>query len=284
VVTNVVVEKTVEQQVVVVTIRRPNSAVQSASGVCADVQSYTVYYPPPAYVYNPLAPLVTFGAGMAMGAIIANNCDWHGGGCYHGDVNINVNQNVNVNRNANVNNARSTAAGQAGATGARPSSTSGQTKWQPDQSRLSKSGSPTAANSARSTEARGWGSSGAGPSTGAAGARPSTGTASARPSIRNCRGPPFHWHTLGEPAHDVSQRQPAQSIAQRFATQGESFGQPSFLVGQCVRRREQRWRGPCCQQPGRLQPQQRRLQRRKRRRWRRTRGGGGGGRGGGGRR
>jgi hypothetical protein len=37
---------------------------------------YTVYYPPPAYVYNPVAPLVTFTAGVAMGAIIANNCNW----------------------------------------------------------------------------------------------------------------------------------------------------------------------------------------------------------------
>ena len=112
-VTNVVVEKTVEQQVVVVT----NTIVQIQPSnpqvvYVPTYNPYTVYYPPPAYVYNPLAPLVTFGAGVAVGAIIANNCDWHHGGCYHGDVNINVNKNVNrnvnVNRNANVNNARST--------------------------------------------------------------------------------------------------------------------------------------------------------------------------------
>ena len=42
---------------------------------------YTVYYPPPAYVYNPYAPLVTFGVGVAVGAIIANNCNWRYGGC-----------------------------------------------------------------------------------------------------------------------------------------------------------------------------------------------------------
>jgi len=178
VVTNMIVEKTVEQQVVVVT----NTIVQIQPSnpqvvYVPTYNPYTVYYPPPAYVYNPLAPLVTFGAAVAVGAIIANNCDWHHGGCYHGDVNVNVNQNVNVNRNANanrnanVNSARSTAG-----------ATSGQNKWQPDQSRLSKSGSPTAANSARSTEARGWGSGGASPSTGSAGARPSTGTAGARPS------------------------------------------------------------------------------------------------------
>src|SRR5512143_2981831 len=117
-----VVEKTVQEKVVVVT----NTVVQiqPANPQVVYVPSYppTVYYPPPSYVYDPVAPLVTFGAGMAMGAIIANNCNWSHGGCYHGDVDINVNQNVNVNRNANVNNTRSTAA-------------SGQTKWQPDQSR-----------------------------------------------------------------------------------------------------------------------------------------------------
>ena len=217
-VTNVIVEKTVEQQVVVVT----NTIVQIQPSnpqvvYVPTYNPYTVYYPPPAYVYNPMAPLVTFGAGVAVGAIIANNCDWHHGGCYHGDVNINVETyNVNVNRNANVNNARSTAA-QRGA----HVSDGGQTKWQPDQSRLSKSGSPSAANSARSAEARGWGSGGAGPSTGSVGARPSTGTAGARPSTGTAGARP----STGIAAHAsrptaVSQREPAKSIAQRFATQG----------------------------------------------------------------
>jgi hypothetical protein len=135
-VTNVIIEKTVEQKVVVVT----NTVVQIQPSNPAVVyvptyNPYTVYYPPPAYVYNPYAPLVTFTAGVAMGAIIANNCDWHHGGCYHGDVDIDIDR--TVNRNSNVN--RST-------TGARASSTSAQQKWQPDQSRLSKSGSPAAAN------------------------------------------------------------------------------------------------------------------------------------------
>lgn len=174
-VTNVIVEKTVEQQVVVVT----NTVVQiqpSSSSVVyvPTYNPYTVYYPPPAYVYNPMAPLVTFTAGVAMGAIIANNCDWYHGGCYHGDVDIDVDRNVNRNVNRNTDRTGNTA---------RSTSTSaGQKKWQPDQSRLSKSGSPSAANSARSTEARGWGSGGAGPSTGSVGARPSTGTAGTRPS------------------------------------------------------------------------------------------------------
>lgn len=81
-VTNMVVERTVEQQVVVVT----NTVVQiqPSNPQVVYVPSYppTVYYPPPAYVYDPWAPLVTFGVGMAVGAIIANNCDWHGGGIW----------------------------------------------------------------------------------------------------------------------------------------------------------------------------------------------------------
>lgn len=169
-VTNVIVQKTVEQQVVVVT----NTVVQiqpSSSSVVyvPTYNPYTVYYPPPAYVYNPMAPLVTFGMGMAMGAIIANNCDWYHGGCYHGDVNINVNNNYNRNNNFNQNNNINRNPG-------------GQQKWQPDQSRLSKSGSPAATSSARSSEARGWSSGGAKPSTGSVGTRPSTGPAAARPT------------------------------------------------------------------------------------------------------
>jgi len=171
VVTNLVVEKTVEQQVVVVT--NTIVQIQPANPQVIYVPTYppTVYYPPPAYVYNPYAPLVTFAAGVAVGAIIANNCDWHHGGCYHSDVNINVNnnynRNVNASRNANINTARATASGQAISTGA-------QKKWQPDQSRLRTSGAPP---SAQTREARGWGSAGTQPAQ-----RPATGGAAARPS------------------------------------------------------------------------------------------------------
>jgi len=176
VVTNMVVEKTIEQQVVVVT----NTIVQIQPSnpqviYVPTYNPYTVYYPPPAYVYNPVAPLVTFGMGVAVGAIIANNCDWHHGGCYNGNVNINVNNNYNrnVNNNFNQNNNinRGTSSGQ---------------KWQPDQGRLNQSG----ATSTASRDARGWSGGSTQPgagtrptaSTGAAGARPSTGTAAARPS------------------------------------------------------------------------------------------------------
>ncbi|MGE3309840.1 MAG: DUF3300 domain-containing protein [Limisphaerales bacterium] len=151
VVTNTVVEKTIEQQVVVVT----NTVVQiqPANPQVVYVPTYppTIYYPPPAYVGPP--PVLTFAAGVALGAVIANNCDWHGGGVYvgrggvwvsgggyRGDVDINVNRNVNINNNVSINNVNRTG-------------NSGQ-KWQPDQARMntataSKPGTKTA-------QSRGW--------------------------------------------------------------------------------------------------------------------------------
>jgi hypothetical protein len=185
-VTNVIVEKTIEQQVVVVT--NTIVQIQPTSSTVVYVPTYNpavVYYPPPPVYVGP-PPVVTFAAGVAVGAIIANNCDWHHGGCYHSDVNIDIDRNVNVDRNSNVN--RNSSANSTRSTAA---STSGQKKWQPDQGRLSKSGTPTASASAASPQARGYGSGGGGPSaqasaasrgspsTGGAGARPSTGAASA---------------------------------------------------------------------------------------------------------
>jgi len=171
VVTNLVVEKTVEQQVVVVT--NTVIQIQPSNPQVIYVPTYppTVYYPPPTYVYDPYAPLVTFAAGVAIGAIIANNCDWNHGGCYHSDVNVNVNNNYNRNfngsRNANINQGRSRGSGQAISGGA-------QTKWQPDQSRLRASGAPP---SAQTREARGWSSAGAQPAQ-----RPATGSIVNRPA------------------------------------------------------------------------------------------------------
>jgi hypothetical protein len=214
VVTNEVVQTTVEQQVVVVT----NTVVQivPSNPEVVYVPSYppTVYYPPPAYVYDPYAPLVTFGVGMAMGAIIANNCDWHGGGVYvghhgvavwgGGDYNGGHNTKIKVEGDVNIGSGNRNNINSGNRPTARP--TQGQ-KWQPDQNRLRSSGAPGAANSARTAEARGWSSGAAGaarpstqpagggrptagtgaagaarPSTGAAASRPSTGTAATRPS------------------------------------------------------------------------------------------------------
>ena len=82
IVTNSVVERTYQQQIVYVT----NTVVeiQPASPQVIYVPTYnpTVVYtsPPP----SPAQSLLTFGAGIAVGAIIANNCDWHYGGVYVG--------------------------------------------------------------------------------------------------------------------------------------------------------------------------------------------------------
>lgn len=166
-VTNMVVEKTVSAQVVYVT----NTIVQIEPSnpevvYVPTYNPYTVYYPPPYYVYNPVAPLVTFGVGVAVGAIIANNCDWYRGGCYHGDVDIDIDRNVNRNNNINRNNNLNRNA-------------AGQTKWQPDQSRLNKSGANTAATSA---QARGWGSGTKPGSSPGAAARPNTTSNFSRPT------------------------------------------------------------------------------------------------------
>lgn len=86
IVTNAVVERTYETQIVYVT----NTVVQivPASPQVVYVPVYNpvvVYSPSPTYVYSSAAPLITFGLGITAGLIIANNhCDWHYGGVYYG--------------------------------------------------------------------------------------------------------------------------------------------------------------------------------------------------------
>ena len=96
-------------------------------------------------------PLITFGVGVAVGAIIANNCDWHhhhvyGGGHHysHGDVDVNIDRNVNrdVNRNIDREGSRRTGGGSA---------------WTPSeraktdhQARRSTAGTPSRADRVRS--------------------------------------------------------------------------------------------------------------------------------------
>ena len=155
IVTNYVVVQTNITQVVMVTNQVVQ--IQSANPQVIYVPAYDpwyVYYPPPVYYVGP-PPVVTFAVGVTVGLIIANNCDWHGGGIYvghhgavvwggggyhHSDVDIDINRNVNINHNT-INNVN------------RPAQ-----KWQPDQSRLRTSGSPGALASARSLESRGWSS------------------------------------------------------------------------------------------------------------------------------
>lgn len=262
-VTNMVVEKTVEQQVVVVT----NTIVQiqpaSSSVVYVPTYNpYTVYYPPPAYYVNPY-PLLTFGAGIAMGAIIANNCDWYRGGCYHGGS-ININGDVNINR-GNINSGNRVNSGNRATA----------QKWQPDQSRLSKSGAPSVAT----PQARGYGSGGAATrsptaSTGAIGSRPSAGapaagarpaagtrpsagaTPAARPSTPANVSRPSTPANVSRPSPSPNNARPAPSPSVNRSSGGSAFGG----VGNGASSRSAGSRGAA------------------------SRGGGGGGRGGGGRR
>ncbi|MHC1764494.1 MAG: DUF3300 domain-containing protein [Verrucomicrobiia bacterium] len=245
IVTNVVVEKTIEQQVVVVT----NTVVQiqPADPQVVYVPQYnpTAVYAPPPPTADPAATLVTFGVGMLVGAAIAdNNCDWYHGGCYggyHGDVDIDINNNVNINRSANVNqNAnvnRSTSANSArSGASAQASAASAPKKWQPDQSRLGKSGSPTAAASARTGAARGWSSPGASPSaassaarapSGATAARPSTASASARPSPSTASASARPTPTTGSASANARPSAGASSASRPSASPTASQARPS---------------------------------------------------------
>lgn len=232
VVTNTIVQSTVEQRVVVVT----NTIVQiqpvNPQVVYVPVYNpYTVYYPPPTYVPNPYAPLITFGVGIAVGAAIAHNsCDYHSGSVYvgqhgvvvtsgsgyhGGDVHVDHNTTVNNYNNANVdrnNNVNSGNRGNQATPYNKAGTTSGQQKWQPDQKRLS---STSRGGTANTMESRGYGSSSATrPSTQpSTGARPSTptGGAGARPSIDNVTPRPSTGNTGTRPTT-------AQSPAARPST------------------------------------------------------------------
>jgi uncharacterized membrane protein YgcG len=214
VVTNTVIERTVEQQIVLVT----NTVVQiqPSNPQVIYVPSYPpsiyYYYPPPVYVGPP--PAVTFAVGVTVGLIMANNCDWHGGGIYvghhgvavwggggyHGDVNVNVNRNININNNT-INNVN------------RPPQ-----KWQPDQSRMNAAGASGSRSSTQSAQARGW-SSEATPA-----ARP--GTTAARPAATSSfsRPSPSPAQSYKRPSPSPSFSRPATSPSRSSAFGGVSNG------------------------------------------------------------
>lgn len=170
-VTNVVVLQTNVTEVVNVT--REIIEVVPANPSVIYVPSYptTIYYP--WYPYYPYpAPLVSFGVGFAWGmfwgAAWGNHCNWG-----HGHVDIDIDSNRNINRNTDRNSNRvSDRMNNRG--------DSGRQQWKPDQNRMRQSGAKPG-----NREARGWGSSGARPSTGNIGTRPSTGNMGARPSTGN---------------------------------------------------------------------------------------------------
>ena len=242
IVTNMIVETKIEERVVVVT----NTVVQiaPANPEVIYVPTYTpaVYYPAyyypapayayyPGYVYDPWAPFITFGAGVAVGAIIANNCDWGHGGCYWGgDNDISINNSVNIDRGNRGDNTIN-----RGDRGNRPSqqpSRAGQ-KWQPDANRVRSKGS---ANSARTMESRGWGS---GPSR-TGGARPSTlpaggnrgggAMASTRPSTPSAGNRPSNPGAGARPSNPSAGNRPSSGAGNRPSTPSAST-RPSTSSG-----------------------------------------------------
>jgi hypothetical protein len=165
IVTNTIIEKTIEQKLVYVT----NTIIQVVPSnpqiiYVPTYPPYYVYYRPPPYYVGP-PPIVSFTAGIAVGLILANNCNWHHRGIYvghhgvvawrrppgyrgHGDVNIKVNKNVNIKTgDINIGGNRPTPYNS------KSGSAATQQKWQADQSRLNKSGGPGSTSTA---QARGW--------------------------------------------------------------------------------------------------------------------------------
>ena len=227
VVTNLVVERVVEQRVTVVT--NTIVQVQPANPEVVYVPSYNpayVYYPPPGYVYDPYAPLLTFGVGIAVGAIIANECDWHHGGVYvghhgavvwgggsyhHGDVDVDIDRNVNVNAINRGERPRPTN---------RPAASGTPKKWQPDQQRLQATSALGASGTARTLESRGWGTSGsARPSTGSVATRPSTGNVATRPSTGNVTTRPSTGNVTTRPSTgNVATRPSTGNVTTRPST------------------------------------------------------------------
>jgi hypothetical protein len=104
-------------------------------------QPQVVYAPPPP---GPSAGsvvatgLISFGAGMLVGAALDDNdCDWWGGGiCHGGDVEIDVDRNVNI-ENVNVDRSRTNTVNQANVrnrSGTRAGSEG--TAWKPNQQKV----------------------------------------------------------------------------------------------------------------------------------------------------
>jgi hypothetical protein len=210
-VTNAVVQRTYETQVVYVT----NTIVQimPANPQVVYVPVYTpaiVYAPPPAYVYSPAVPLITFGVGIAVGAIIANNhCNWYYGGVYYGRGGFIAWGGGRYPYyppppRYRPPPYRPPPGYRPPPPGYRPPYRPPEnrpatlpTRWQPDQNRLRRSGSPGGAQAAVTTmEARGWGSGPARPATQPAPATrpspstPTTGAIGNRPSLGNNPAPP----------------------------------------------------------------------------------------------
>jgi len=241
-VTNTVVTNVVEKQVVTVTNQVVQ--IQPAQPEVIYVPKYNpavVYggYPVayPGYYYPPPGSVaLTFGVGMAVGAIVANNnCDWGHGGTWHSDVDVNVNRNVNSTVNRNVNrtgNANVNRNGNANANANRTANANAnRQKWQPDPNRLKNSGSSL--STAQNREARGWSSTGAGSSGASTTARASpttsrptpTGSSAERPSSANASRP--SGESASRPSSGQSASRPSSGQSASRPSSGQSASRPS---------------------------------------------------------
>ncbi len=253
-VTNVVLVQTNVTQVVTVTNQVVQ--VQPANPQVIYVPTYppTVYYPPTTYVYDPVSPLVAFGAGIAVGAYIANHCDWDGGGIVvwggggmvvwgGGDFHRDVDIDIDIDRNTNIN-REDRPGSQPGSRASTASGKPAQQRWQPDPNRLHTSA--TAGASASAMESRGWGSASPRPSAqpgsatgsaltaGNAGARPSTGTAAPRPGAgaasasRPAVPPSVSRPGASPPAPAAGAARPAASAPAGRPAPSPGFGSSAF--------------------------------------------------------
>ncbi len=230
VVTNELVERTYENQIVYVT--NTVIQVQPASTQGIYVPSYN---PQVVYVEHhedeAAVAVMSFGVGMAVGAAIwgGHHCDWHYGGCYYGGYPPppppypppyppNRPPPPAGGRPPGDRPGNRPPGNRPGdRPGGRPPTASTQPaqRWQPDQSRLRTSGAPP---SAQTREARGWAGAGTQPAQ-----RPATGAAATRPSqlpsggARPATQPSYNW-SQGPAASQQPARSPGASYGQRPAS------------------------------------------------------------------
>ena len=241
--TNAVVERTYENQVVYVT--NTVIQVQPASTEVVYVPSYN-----PSVVYvddddDAAAAFISFGVGMAFGAAIWGDCDWHYGGCYWGHYPpppphypppYHPPPGARPPPPAGRPPGTAPPGNRPPGTqppGARPPTAATQPaqRWQPDQGRMGNSGGPSAATS----EARGWGGASAStqpaqrPAAGSAGARPSQIPSSSAGAARPAQQPTYNWSQ--KPAAPTTQPARGSGAGQPSATtrpaQSSSFNRPS---------------------------------------------------------
>jgi len=245
-VTNEVVERTYENQIVYVT----NTVIQ-VQPVSPQVIYVPSYNPQVVYVEHydndAAIALVSFGLGIACGAAIWNNhCDWYYGGCYWGHYPpppppypppYHPPPGTRPPPPGNRPPGGRPPGQQPGGTRPPVATTMPTQRWQPDQSRLRASGLPA---SAQTREARGWGRAGTQPAQ-----RPATGGSYARPSQLPATGT-SGTRPAAQPSYNWSQRPAAATQPAR--SPGASYGQrPATSAGQA--RPTSAWQQPAASRP-----------------------------------